>query len=203
MSPWAYLGHEIFRQLAEKYDLNVILKPIPLGEVFAQTGGLPLFQRHEARRRYRDWEMQRWILKRGFPMNFQPKYWPFDAKLADKVVIAAVELGEWKAAERFAFYTMKGSWSDELNCADEAVLRKFLSDALNGDSNQVDKIFQLAKTDGIAAKYAENVAEAVKAGAIGAPVYVRDGECFWGQDRLELLEDAIKSGRKGFPAPRL
>ena len=29
----------------------------------------------------------------------------------------------------------------------------------------------------------------------GSPAYVLDGEVFWGQDRLELLVDALKSGR--------
>jgi 2-hydroxychromene-2-carboxylate isomerase len=29
----------------------------------------------------------------------------------------------------------------------------------------------------------------------GSPVYVLDGEVFWGQDRIELLADALKSGR--------
>ena len=29
----------------------------------------------------------------------------------------------------------------------------------------------------------------------GRHVYVLDGEVFWGQDRIELLADALKSGR--------
>ena len=33
------------------------------------------------------------------------------------------------------------------------------------------------------------------ADVFGSPGYVLDGEVFWGQDRLELLEDALKSGR--------
>jgi 2-hydroxychromene-2-carboxylate isomerase len=33
---------------------------------------------------------------------------------------------------------------------------------------------------------------------IGSPCYVRRGEVFWGQDRLDLLADAITSGRAPF-----
>ena len=33
------------------------------------------------------------------------------------------------------------------------------------------------------------------ADVFGSPVYVLDGEVFWGQDRIELLADALKSGR--------
>ena len=36
------------------------------------------------------------------------------------------------------------------------------------------------------------------ADVFGSPVYVLDGEVFWGQDRLELLADALKSGRKPY-----
>jgi hypothetical protein len=31
-----------------------------------------------------------------------------------------------------------------------------------------------------------------------SPVYVLDGEMFWGQDRIELLADTLKSGRKPY-----
>jgi 2-hydroxychromene-2-carboxylate isomerase len=46
-----------------------------------------------------------------------------------------------------------------------------------------------------AAIYARNGDEAIAADVFGAPGYVLDGEVFWGQDRLELLEDALASGR--------
>jgi 2-hydroxychromene-2-carboxylate isomerase len=32
----------------------------------------------------------------------------------------------------------------------------------------------------------------------GSPAYVLDGEVFWGQDRLDLLDDALASGRAPF-----
>ena len=40
--------------------------------------------------------------------------------------------------------------------------------------------------------------EAVDANVIGSPCYVLDGEVFWGQDRLALLDSALKSGRKAY-----
>ena len=32
----------------------------------------------------------------------------------------------------------------------------------------------------------------------GSPVYVLEREVFWGQDRIELLADALKSRRKAY-----
>jgi len=56
----------------------------------------------------------------------------------------------------------------------------------------------MAKSDTVGAIYAANAATAVEATVIGSPCYVLDGEVFWGQDRLALLESALKSGRKAY-----
>jgi 2-hydroxychromene-2-carboxylate isomerase len=37
--------------------------------------------------------------------------------------------------------------------------------------------------------------DAVGADAFGSPCYVLEGEVFWGQDRLDLLDEALTSGR--------
>ena len=47
----------------------------------------------------------------------------------------------------------------------------------------------------IGAAYEQNRQDALAADVFGSPVYVLDGEVFWGQDRIELLADALKSGR--------
>ena len=42
--------------------------------------------------------------------------------------------------------------------------------------------------------YEQNTQDALKAGVFGAPSYVLpSGEIFWGQDRLEFLERALKA----------
>ena len=48
------------------------------------------------------------------------------------------------------------------------------------------------------AVYALNLENAVAADVFGSPAYVLDGEVFWGQDRLELLDDALTSGRRPY-----
>ena len=88
-SPWAYIGHKLFREVVNTYDLKVNHKPVVLVDLFSETGGLPLMKRHPVRQRYRMVELQRWRDKRGLNFHLQPANWPFNARLADGVVIAA------------------------------------------------------------------------------------------------------------------
>ena len=65
VSPWAFLGHQAFLDLAKQHGVTVTFKPVELSEVFPHTGGLPLPKRHPARQRYRILELQRWREARG------------------------------------------------------------------------------------------------------------------------------------------
>ena len=59
-SPWTHIGHEPFLEVVGRHALKVEYRPMPVPEVFARTGGLPLGQRPKQRQRYRLLELQRW-----------------------------------------------------------------------------------------------------------------------------------------------
>lgn len=48
-----------------------------------------------------------------------------------------------------------------------------------------------AATKPVRAEYHDNARRALEAGVFGSPFYVMNGEPFWGQDRLDMLEAAI------------
>jgi 2-hydroxychromene-2-carboxylate isomerase len=191
-SPWAYIGHQAFRNVVETYGLNVNHKPVVLVDLFSETGGLPLIKRHPVRQRYRMVELQRWRDKRGLNFHFQPKYVPLNARLADGVVIAAIELS--LDPDPFLRRAFPAVWVHELNLADPAVVAKIADDAgLPGE-----KLVERSGSEEISAAYEQNRQDAISADVFGSPVYVLDGEVFWGQDRIELLADALKSGRRAY-----
>jgi 2-hydroxychromene-2-carboxylate isomerase len=190
-SPWAYIGHAAFQELAKSQSLIVKYKPVVLGELFAETGGLPLPKRHPVRQHYRLMELQRWREKRGLPFHLRPQHWPFSPKLADGVVIAAGAAGKNPAAFMSGAY--KGIWEQQLDLADEATVQRLAEATALGV-----EIVTRAKSDEVAAQYEQNRQDAIAAGAFGSPAWVLDGEVFWGQDRIELLGDALKSGRKPY-----
>lgn len=194
-SPWAYIGHKPFMDLVKTYGLTVNYKPVFLGELFAETGGLPLGKRHPVRQRYRMLELQRWREKRGLDFKLQPKNWPFDGRLADGTVIAALEAGH--DPDAFLRKAYAAVWETEENLADPAVLAR-LADAAGLPGKQ---LVERSPSAEISAKYAQNQKDAQASDVFGSPGYVLNGEVFWGQDRIELLGDALKSGRKAYKQP--
>jgi 2-hydroxychromene-2-carboxylate isomerase len=191
-SPWAYIGHKAFRDVVAAHDLKVNHRPVVLVDLFSETGGLPLIKRHPVRQRYRMVELQRWRDKRGLNFHFQPKYIPLNARLADGVVIAAIEAG--LDPDPYLRRAFPAVWEEELNLADPAVVAKLAEEAgLPGK-----KLVERSASEDISAAYEQNRQDAITADVFGSPVYVLEGEVFWGQDRIELLADALKSGRKAY-----
>jgi 2-hydroxychromene-2-carboxylate isomerase len=193
-SPWAYIGHKAFRGVVAAHDLAVIHKPVILVELFSETGGLPLLKRHPSRQKYRMLELQRWRDKRGLTFKTQPRHWPFNARLTDGFVIAAIEAG--LDPNPFLDLAFPAIWEGDRDLADPATIKE-LGDKAGLPS---DKLLARSPDAAVGAIYEQNRQDAIAAGVFGAPAYVLDGEVFWGQDRIELLADALKSGRAPYRA---
>ncbi len=189
ISPWAYLGHEPFREIANRHGAEIRPRPVDLSGVFDASGGLPLGKRHPARQAYRFIEMQRWKDKRAVPLTFKPKFFPTPPGLVDRCAIALQAAGG--PAMDFSDAAFRAVWADDLNVAEEAVLGKILTD-LGQDAKSV---IAAATSEEVAGIYKQNQTDAIDLGVIGSPCYVLNGEPFWGQDRLDLLNDALASGR--------
>jgi len=189
-SPWSYLGHRPFLDMAAKHGFDIAFKPADFGSVFAQSGGLPLPKRSPQRRRYRMFELQRWRDYRKADLNVRPKYFPTDAALGNTMALMAADQGldVGRLAEGF----MQACWAHEQDAGDRATLIK-IADSLGMDGTAL----AAAATSDAGKARAEAVTQAAMAAQVfGAPTYVVRGEPFWGQDRLELVERAL-SGAAG------
>lgn len=196
MSPWSFLGHARFMEVARANKAQVSFFPVLLAPVFAETGGLPLQRRAPQRQRYRMLELQRWRVKRQIDFHLVPKFWPFDPLLADQLIVAALQAGH--DVESLVARLFSGVWQRQENLADPATLIAIADEVGLPGADLV------AAASGAEAKsgYDANQQKAIAADVFGAPSYVLDGEVFWGQDRVELLADALASGRPPFvPVP--
>ena len=197
LSPWAYMGHEWFLATARNLRLPVHYKPFNLIEIFGETGGLPLAKRHNTRQNYRFIELQRWQMQRGIEMNLKPKFFPFDASLADRAIIAALQTPKFNPG-MFILKLMRGAFCEERDMSTANEVARIAAIA----GLEADAIIKLAKSDKITAIYQNNTAEAVKKGVFGSPTYDAGGELYWGQDRIEMMQQAIEEDRSPYKAPQ-
>lgn len=183
-SPWTYLGHLRFWDLARKHGATVEVLPVDLGgKVFPQSGGLPLGKRAPQRQAYRLVELKRFSEWLHAPLNLQPRFFPVNPDDAARLIIA-VELHDGTdAAMHVTDAVLRAVWVDDRNIADEATLATLLK-----ERELPARRLEDAHSQAVAERYEANTARAIEAGVFGAPSYVVGGEIFWGQDRLDFLE---------------
>ncbi|KAL3429549.1 thioredoxin-like protein [Aspergillus tetrazonus] len=188
ISLWSYIGSRRFQWLVQETNAHVIHKPIDLMYIFSISGGLPVKQRSAQRQAYRLLEMERWRRIHGIPIVQHPKYYPADPSLAHRVLLAAIE------------ESGNDSPAVELDIANEATIVQLVKEAgLSGD-----RLLQRAKTEPLLADQETALTkEAESRQYFGAPLYSFREEPFWGQGRLDMLDDAIKSGRDPIVVPSL
>ncbi|MBI3528074.1 MAG: 2-hydroxychromene-2-carboxylate isomerase [Betaproteobacteria bacterium] len=187
VSPWTYLGHGRFTEIARRHGATVAPKPVDYGRIFPLSGGLPVAKRPPQRQAYRLVELARWRDYLGVPMHIQPKYFPYDTRLATLVIIAA---GDADKAMRLAGAFLRGCWAEERNMADEAEIAAVIRGARLDSS----ALLKQANAQETASRYEAFTDEAIARQVFGAPTYVYKDELFWGQDRLEFLDRALASG---------
>lgn len=181
-SPWTYLGHPRFMDLARRFGLTVRHKPMDLLKVWSVSGGLPLKQRAQQRQAYRHQELRRWREFLRVPCNLEPPYHPVADRRACYLAIAAAQRGlDWN---KLSYALLRAVWAEDRNIADHPTLVAI------ADEQGMDGKALLAATDdpAVQAEYQANTDEAMALGVFGAPTYVFEGELFWGQDRLQMLE---------------
>ncbi len=181
-SPWTYLGHQRFVELARRFGLTIRHKPMDLLKVWSVSGGLPLKQRAQQRQAYRHQELRRWSELFNMTCNLEPAFHPVADRRACYMAIAAAQRGlDWV---KLSHAMLRAVWAEERNIADHDTLV-----AIANEQSMDGKALLAATRDAaVIAEYEANTEEAMKLGVFGAPCYVFDGELFWGQDRLQMLE---------------
>ena len=189
-SLWTYIGHRRIRAFAQETGA-LRYKPVALRPLLAETGGIPPGERHISRRRYREFELQRWCDQLGLPIRLDSPFLPATVEVADQIlVIAAMSDAD---VEPFLTLALEAIWLNREDISDIRLLARLIEKA-----GLPTEILARAMSPEAAAQYRANRVEAVAANVFGLPSFVRDGEVFWGQDRLEMLYKAWSTGRPAY-----
>ncbi len=181
-SPWTYLGHARFAEMARKVQATVRLFPTDFGKVFPISGGLPLGQRAPQRQAYRLMELKRFSESLQMPLHIKPAFFPVAGDDAARLIIAVDLQDGAELALRLSGAVFKAVWAQERNIAAAAVLAQLLSE----QGLSAERLAQ-SRSPEVQQRYEANTQQAIDQAVFGAPSYVVDGEMFWGQDRLDFV----------------
>lgn len=187
VSPWAYIGHQRFLDIAKRFNAQVIYHPLSSPDLFPATGGQLLKDRAKHRTDYRLVELARWRDHLGLDLNLQPKHFPIPEAPASKLILAAQDAGQDVGPLLGAIF--KAVWADERDASDPETLQK-LADGVGLDGAE---LLKAASDSRFETAFSDTTQTAIANGVFGYPSYVYKGEMFWGQDRLDFLERALET----------
>jgi 2-hydroxychromene-2-carboxylate isomerase len=176
-SPFAYLGAS---QLAGP---GVRWHPILLGGLFRSIGtaDVPLQTFAPAKQRFIHRDLERWAAYLGLPFRF-PSRFPVHSLRALRVYLALPDAK--RGAYRDAVF--RACWADDRDITDDAVLASCID-----DEGLAREAFAKANSDEVKAELRRCTERAAERGVFGVPTFVAGNELFWGQDRLELVREAV------------
>ncbi len=197
LSDWAYMGGDRLECLARRYGVRIDHKPMRLAAVYAGTGGILLQKRSKQRQDYRLVELTRWSEYLGIPVKLFPKYYPTQDELASCLIIAAKHMG--CDTGLLANAILRAIWAEDRDISDAATLVKI------ADGHGLDgaNLIEAARSKEMVDEFDHYTQQAQLRGVFGSPFYFFEKEIYWGQDRLQFLEDTIAKAAAAVALPRL
>jgi len=184
-SPTAYLAQKRLGQLSKQYGLQVRYMPMLLGGVFKATGNTSPVTIPAKGKYMLEQDLPRFARRYGVPLNFNPHF-PINTLNLMRGAIAAERLGCMEAYTNLAFDAV---WVQEKNMGDPDVVSQVLSEA----GLDAGRLMALSQDPEVKAELVADTEAAVARGVFGAPTLFLDGAMYFGQDRLDFIEDAIKA----------
>ncbi len=184
MSPPTYLAWTQMPKIIARTGCQVVWRPMLTLGLFQATGNRPPMTVPN-KGKYSGMDLQRFAKRYGVPLNPNPHMMTLKIVPPLRGAFVAQERGEFEAYAKAMF---EGMHVKQLNIGEADVWPVLLKEA------GLDPVAYQAgiEREDIKEKLKANVQEAADRGAFGAPTFFVDGEMFWGQDRLDFVEEALK-----------
>ncbi len=187
-SAYAYLGSARFMAIAAAAGRRIVHKPVDLDRALEAAGSIGFRERPLGHRNYHfNREIERWAEYRGVrTIGRRPTHHHHSPDLANCVLVAAMDEGH--PVDGLAHRFLEAHWGEDADLADPATLVRLAGEVdLDGDALLVH-----AGTQRVRDRYDAITREAIDRHVFGSPTYFVDGDMFYGQDRLELVERALE-----------
>ncbi|HTY56773.1 MAG TPA: 2-hydroxychromene-2-carboxylate isomerase [Candidatus Binataceae bacterium] len=186
-SPWTYLAFSRIEEVARRGSADLIWKPILVGGVFNTVNPSVYESRAnpvKAKSRYADKDLQDWAALYGLKIG-RPSVFPVNSVKAMRGAFVAQEHGKISPYSRRVF---ESYWGEDRDISQDAELREIVRAVGLDEAEFFAKIAQPEYKDRLRA----NTDELIERGGFGSPTMFVDGSMFFGNDRLVLVEHALK-----------
>ncbi len=187
-SAFAYIGSSKLMEICTTHGCVLRHRPVALSPVVEAAGGLPFAKRSRSHVDYFfGREIERWAEWREVPIiDHRPTFHYNSLDLPNGMLIAAAEQGA--DIDMLADAVLTAHWRDDADLADPETLSAIAKEI----GIDAKPLLDAAMSREIQRIHADNTGEAIERGVLGSPTYLTDGDMFYGQDRLEMLERALQ-----------
>jgi len=185
-SPTAYLAYTQLPRIASEARADIVWRPMLLGGVFKATGNQsPVLIKPKG-----DWmfgDMARWARRYGVALEKNPFF------IINTLHIMRGAAGlQMREPDRFLKYVdvmYRAMWEKPVNLGDPAVVAATLQQA----GFDAAAFAAMTADPEVKQRLIATTEEAVRRGVFGAPTMFVGDEMFFGQDRLEFVQDALRA----------
>lgn len=184
-SPAAFLAWTQIETIAARHNAELHYKPMLLGGVFKATGNSPPAA-VAAKGLYMLKDLNRFAKRYGVALQFNPHF-PVNTLMVMRGLTGILDEPAFPATLKLLYEAM---WQGGHNLADVQVVCTLLNNAgLDGD-----QFIALTQDTVVKERLKQLTEEAVSRGVFGAPFIFVGGEMFFGQDRLDFVQEALRDG---------
>ena len=188
-SPWTYLACSRIEDLCRRCDAELVWRPILVGGIFNTVNPSVYESRANpvpAKARYMLKDLHDWARYCDVRIVFPPSVFPVNSVKALRGALVALEHGRISAYSRRVFEAYFG---EDRDISQDVVLREIVAEVGLDAAEFFDKIAQPSYKDRIRA----NTDECVRRGGFGSPTLFVGDSMFFGNDRLVLVEHALRA----------
>ena len=181
-SPTSYLAYKQLPKIAARHGARIVWTPILLGAVFKATGNSsPVMV--PAKARYMNADLARFAKRYGVVLNFNTHF-PVNTLPLMRGAVAYQPTNQFDIYVNAVFDAM---WAHPRNLNDQGEIAHVMRDI---GIDPGDFVARIERSE-VKEKLKANTEGAVARGAFGAPTFFVNGEMFFGQDRLDFVEEAL------------
>ncbi|MEM9253880.1 MAG: 2-hydroxychromene-2-carboxylate isomerase [Pseudomonadota bacterium] len=184
-SPTAYLAHKRLRQLTTLYTFDIDYRPMLLGGVFKATGNTTPVAVPAKGAYMLNHDLPRFVQRYGVVLNFNPHF-PINTLNLMRGAIAAEQLD---CVQVYIDAVFDAVWIDGKDMGDANLVRQVLSEA----DLDAEALIEKSQHPDVKAALIAATEAAVERGAFGAPTMFLGDAMYFGQDRLDFVEEALSA----------